>query len=162
MPFPTTFCTISPPYPEREPLHALLNHLETERRQLEGEARRLLQENERLLCENERLREEVTVAHFSRKLGFFAYRAVRPTKTKRREQGGPGKIEEGQQSRRFYRRLPPSFTFAEFVQAAAGVAPRRAKKILLTLISEGTLHLKGVQIRKQKITTPVLRLRRAG
>ena len=151
-------------YPEQEPLHALLNHLETERRQLEGETRRLLQENERLLRENERLRQEVTVARLSRKLGFFAYRAVRPTKTKRRGQDGPGKVEEGQNSRWFYRRLPPSFTFAEFVQAAeaAGVAPRRAKKILLTLISEGTLHLKGVQIRKQKVTTPVLRLRRTG
>ena len=153
-----------PPYPEREPLRALISRLEAERGQFEGEAHRLRDENERLLRENERLREEVTIARLSRKLGFFAYRAVRPKKVKRREQDGPNKPEEGQQRGRFYRRLPPSFTFAEFIQAAetAGIAPRRAKKVLLTLVSEGALHLKGVHIQKQKASTPVLRLRRAG
>ena len=142
----------------------MLNCLETERRELAREARRLREENERLLRENERLREEVTIARLSRKLGFFAYRAVRTTKATCSGSDEAETVPGGRSARRFYRRLPPSFTFGEFIRAAeaAGIGPRRAKKILLAQMSEGAVHLKGDHIQKRKAIHPVLRLRRTG
>ena len=125
-------------------LGALLDRLEAERERFAGEARRLSEENRRLLAENERFREEIAVTRLARQRELPAC----PT------EGGdltPGEGSESErEAARFYRRLPAAFTFGEFIQAAeaVGFGQRRAKRVLLALLREGTLRLNGARVEK--------------
>ena len=143
-------------------LGTLLDRLEAERQQLTSEAQRLREANQRLLAENEQFREEIAVARLSRKLGLFASRVNRPTKKVGHTPSEAGGSTPKREAAGFYRRLPASFTFSEFIQAAeaVGFGQRRAKTILLALLREGTLRLNGAQI--ERVGRPAAPLRRAG
>lgn len=107
--------------------------------QLLDEMERLREENEQLRRENKALREEVTLVRIFEDVS-------------QQEEEFP--IEDTasipREAYALYRRLPPTFKFADFFQLADqfGLAPGAARDCLLHFLREGMLRQKGARMEK--------------
>lgn len=111
------------------------------------EVDRLHDENERLLQENKTLREEVTLARLFRDLEPVAAGPHTPALPD--DLLGPP-VTISREAMEFYHRLPLSFNFAEYFQAAdaGNISSDRARDFMLVFFREHMLRQQGTRIEK--------------